>query len=183
MPVCLASIKDALSISKDLVTILAAVSALLFFGYRAFAGWFLLNLTPQLTLDREPVPGGDDRLLVRIALVKGKIDSIRLLSAELLLTPIEPLGLSLKPRSVSNIRRLDVTEATHAVQWTSESKNRYINLSSEETMGLVEYFRVTPRVVFRVDLVVTGDRFRFRVFPSISQWRTSSIALPAKEVQ
>jgi len=80
-------------IAKDIATLLAAGGALLFFGYKVIAGWLLLNLSVSLTIEREPVEGGDDHLLVKILLDKGKVDAARLLSGELRITALDPRAM------------------------------------------------------------------------------------------
>ena len=53
-------------------------------------------------------------------------------------------------------------------------------LDAEEVMELNEYFLVEAGISYSIELVITGSRFRTKLFPSKSQWKASSIVLPIK---
>jgi hypothetical protein len=181
MPSWLMCTKEWVALLKDAATLLAALSALLYFSYKLVAGWLLLNLTVDMKTERISVEGEDDHLVVTVSLQKGKVDAMRLIAAELQLTPIDALGASPQQRPLGAIKRLKFPLGGR-VQWDEEDEaNLLLTLSTEETMTLAEHFRVKPIVIYRVDIVIQGDRFRDRVVPSLAQWRSSHIVLPAKQ--
>ncbi|AUT64934.1 hypothetical protein [Paraburkholderia terrae] len=169
-----------ISVAKDIATLLAALAALLYFGYKVFAGWLLLNLTVNIESERQALSGEDDHLVVKIALAKGKVDSVRLLAAELQLTTPERSDITPVTRMIGSMERLRFPLGERA-QWNErDSGNPTLTLSTEETMNLCEHFRVMSGIVYRIEVVVQGDRFRDRLLPSLSQWRGAAIALPTK---
>ena len=166
---------------KDLVTILAAGGALLYFGYKALSGWMLINLDVLIATERLPADVTNDHLAVKVTLAKGKIDSARLVAAEIRVSPIaNPDAKQPEPCEFHGIRRLAFDAAGRA-EWTKEDfPNRLLTLAAEEKMELGEYFLVSAGVPYRIEVVVRGDRFRGRKLPSLSQWRSSIVVLPAK---
>lgn len=171
-------VRDTVSLVKDVTTILAVLGALVYFGYKVYAGWLLLNLDISLDSERAVVKGGDDHLVVKIGLAKGKVDSARLLAAKIRVQAIATNGEPAQFRDVGSTRRLQFSD--EEVRWDSEDPtNPLLTLAAEETMELSEHFRVTPGVAYRVDLVVRGDRFKDSKIPSLSQWRAAMTVLPA----
>jgi hypothetical protein len=105
---------------------------------------------------------------------------VRLLSAEIHVIGIDPVQATPILRILKGLRRIPVNES-NKVNWDEEdASNEYLNVSTEESLQLSEHFRVKRGVVYRVELVVTGDRIGNRIIPSRSQWRASAISLPAK---
>lgn len=169
--------KEVIVVVKDLATLLAAAAALFYFGYKVVAGWLLLNLTINIKHERQAVAGEDDHLVVDVALAKGKIDSARLLAAEILLTALNRSDIEPTTRVLGSIERLKFP--AEGVKWgEADTTNPTLTLSTEETVNLSEHFRIKPGVVYRIDVVVKGDRFRDRVLPSLSQWRAAATTLP-----
>lgn len=170
--------QNAATMARDIATAGAVIGALVFFLYRIVAGWLLVNLSVKLETQRiSDAQGNDDHLVVNIALSKGKIDAARLLSAELRVQASDAAAGNPQTRKVSGIRRLRFSDS--GPEWEGEdARNKYLTLSSEETMYLAEHFRVKRGLVYRVDIVVQCDRFRERIFPSLAQWRSSAIVLP-----
>jgi hypothetical protein len=180
MSISLETARLSLEIAKDLATLLAAIGALFYFWYKIFSGWMLLNLSSSISIERESILEQDDHFVVNVTLVKGKVDSVRLLSAEIHVIGIDPVQATPILRILKGLRRIPVNES-NKVNWDEEdASNEYLNVSTEESLQLSEHFRVKRGVVYRVELVVTGDRIGNRIIPSRSQWRASAISLPAK---
>jgi hypothetical protein len=180
MPVTLACTKTIIELLKDISTLLAAVGALAYFGYKIFAGWLLLNLNVIIGPKRQSVEGEDDHLVVERSLAKGKVDASRFISGWIQVTPIDPSGPSLDPKVVSAGHRLPYAFGGKPDWGGTDPRNPYLTLSTEETLSLAEHFRIKPKVVYRIDVIIQGDRFRDRLIPSLSQWRASAIVLPVE---
>ncbi|MBN8509396.1 MAG: hypothetical protein J0L57_12360 [Burkholderiales bacterium] len=168
-----------LAVVKDAVTVLAAGGALLYFGYKVFAGWLLLNLSPKLELTRESVVGEEDRLIIKVALAKGKTDALRILRAELRITQLDPAEGRTVCLPLQGITRVIFDPQPPYLDWEMVDRaNPYLNLAPEETIEYAEYTRIPSGSVVRVELLIAGDRFRDRCIPSLSQWRTSAVSTP-----
>ncbi|WP_153012966.1 hypothetical protein [Pseudacidovorax intermedius] len=178
MPFWFIVAKEIIGVAKDLATLLAACAALIYFGYKVFAGWLLLNLTVGLKHERQSSLGEDDHLVVDVSLAKGKVDSARVLDAELRLTAVGRTDIAPLFRVLGSTGRLRYP-AGERVKWEEpDTENPTLTLSTEETLNLSEHFRIKPGVVYRIEIVVKGDRFRDRLLPSLSQWRAAAISLP-----
>jgi len=179
--IALCSTKEIVSVVRDVATVLGVFGALLFFGYKILAGWMLINLNVAIATERRTTANDqDDHLVIKVVLEKGKVDAARLLGVEMRLSPVETNEAPFFVREVSNTQRVARNE-NGRINWDAiDTRKKYLNLSTEERAEFAEHFRVPPDVVYRVDVVVTGDRFRDRVIPSLSQWRASAIVLPAK---
>ena len=178
MPCWFTIAKEIIGVAKDLATLLAAGAALLYFGYKVVAGWLLLNLTISIKHERQSALNEDDHLVVDLALAKGKVDSARLLDTEMRLTALERDDIEPLTRVLSSTGRLKFPTGER-VKWDEpDIGNPTLTLSTEETINLSEHFRIKPGVVYRIEVVVKGDRFRDRCLPSLSQWRAAAISLP-----
>ena len=156
---------------------LAVLGAAAFFAYKLATGWLLINLSVSLSAKLKaprPTASGEKRddLVVKVILRKGKIDAMRLLAAEVKVAPLPDGMPEYRP-----IKGTDRLPWKGSIGWTKIDRKRpYLNLSPNDSMQFSEHFKVTPGIIYRVDVVVIGDRnwwFAYRK----GQWRSSVIVL------
>ncbi|MBD2720567.1 tripartite tricarboxylate transporter TctB family protein [Hymenobacter armeniacus] len=70
------SVKDAAETIASYLQAFALVAAGVYFVYRMYTGWFILNLSLELDLKRHPLTEQHDLLTVTIRMEKGSVDTL-----------------------------------------------------------------------------------------------------------
>lgn len=164
---------------KDYLTSFGLVAAGFVFVYRIAAGWLVANLTVGVKTYRQRHVGGRDYLVITVRFVKGNIDTVRL------------RGVYIRVESCFGgelVEEIALLE-TRRIRWENDElfwgflseKNKFLSIASGEECTLESCLIVDASTVYKVSLVVVGDRFRDRVVPSLGQWRASAISLPLEE--
>ena len=164
---------------SDFLQTLGLLAASLFFTYKLFTGWLIINMSISIQTTRQKVSAGDDLLVVTVNLNKGSTDTLWLTAVECQVLPIgkpHPRGSMPKRKSLLGKRpRYQTTQST--VHWHRPRSNRGLTLSPGEQTSFAGMFTVVPTYAYQVEVVVLGTRPLW--WPgSVGQWRAVAVALP-----
>lgn len=177
----------------------AVLGAAGFFAYKIVAGWFIINMTVGLRLQRVPVavPGADgqdlspvtDHLAIVVTLEKGTTDSVHLRDIQVRVSDLVD-GVARAPRLVplTGFTRLRENmcagtalweEVPPARPWSFLNPQRTIAISPGEKTEFACCTPVGHASAVLVEAVVLGER-PLSVFWNgfFSQWRVSAVSLP-----
>lgn len=171
-----------------LAKVLALLGALLFFSYKAFAGYHVTNMCLRLALTRQPsVDAEQDDVAISVMLTKGDRGSVAIHDAQALL--VGPNNLNLGPFQLHSIDRwtfrtttVGTVQVKKIICGHAAKQIPYLNLTPGDEMTLSSYCQVPSTDPWRVEVVVIGrrhgPRFRFLSEQGVAQWRGSSVTLP-----
>jgi hypothetical protein len=162
----------------ELAQLFALLAAGLFFLIKLLQGWFIVNLSLDLQLER--CSGGErgpDLVAVNVKATKGPIGSLRLGEASVRATWLDQ---STAPQSLFDGSRLQLLvggRSALSVPWVADySRGRYrLPPGESTTWGAV--LEVPSGQPVLVEVVVTGRQARWRRLP---QWRAKAASLPAR---
>jgi hypothetical protein len=167
-PVC-----SSLEQIEQLLKIVALTGAGLFFVWKLFTGWLIINLKLSIKLDRAFKADGKDHLGITILFEKGTTDSIWLkrVSARAKWEGdpgLEPIDFS------EELNWLVVTDKN--IKWDQkELGNGTIALSPGESTTFARTTVVPSDAAVVVEVVAFGER---NFWPRGFQWRASAVSLP-----
>jgi hypothetical protein len=166
--------------AKTVIEILAYGAALVFFLYKAIAGYLITQMGLTIACKRaHSTTAGNDHLAVVATLKKGKTGTLRLHDAQARLTlptgslpPIELIGVERLTFVVDRVKWPGTTR--RKIEWRLAS-NPFLNLAPGD-QGQFSCSTVVPSdAPVKVEVVVLGQRLRSLVR---SQWRASTVSLP-----
>ena len=158
---------------SDSVTVGGALTAAVFFLWKLFTGWLIINLQVSIDLKRQSYDGENDILAVQINLKKGSTDTLWIRDISLRVTPQWPAD---KPTVITFAELTQLAIVNKKLDWEAacpEAKN--ITLSPDESVQFARAILVPRNRPALVEAAVFGDRtFWSKGF----QWRASAVALP-----
>ncbi len=166
--------------TKTVIEILAYGAALVFFLYKAIAGYLITQMGLTIACKRaHSITAGNDHLAVVATLKKGKTGTLRLHDAQARLTL--PTG-SLPLIELIGVERLTFVKdklkwpgtTRRKIEWRLAS-NPLLNLAPGDQAQFSCSTLVPSDAPVKVEVVVLGQRWgsKYR-----SQWRASTVSLP-----
>lgn len=146
------------------------IGAALFFVWKLFTGWLIVNLKLNAKLERTRENESEDLLAISLTMEKGPTDSIwieRISARVRWQDQIRFIDLS------EDIKRLKVSKGQ--IEWSSfDPSGRSIGLSPGELTTVSEFTRVPGGVPVKVEITVLGKR---PFWPPGFQWRASAVSI------
>ena len=169
---------------------LAIIAAAGFFVYKIKTGWWIMNMSVAIRLDRKVKDPTNDHLSITVAMDKGSNDSVNLRRIQIRVTELESPEASEKespkPSTETEIlghERLAEIEDCDKVDWAKPSTAGPISISPGEKTEFAHYVTVAHGVPVLVEAVVLGDRWLATLWNDhYTQWRVSAVSLPVKEI-
>ena len=161
---------------KDILTIVAAVSASVFFIWQIVAGWLVVNVEVSIITERQASSDKEDWLAFKIIFKKGKTDTLQIKDIKARVRTqdgtIVPDGIF----TFDEIHKLDAPG--NVIDWDEFNVDgRTISLAPEESFHVGRFVKVTADVPLIVEMALHGTRTMWgRGF----QWRASVVSLPVK---
>jgi len=162
---------------KNVLTIIAAFSAAVFFIWQIVAGWLVVNVEVSIVTERQTKSNEEDWLAFKLVFKKGKTDTLQIkdIKARVITQDgsVVPGGLF----SFDEIHKLSATN--NIVDWSKLNEDaRNISLSPEESFHLGRFLKVPVDEPLIIEMVLHGTRTMWgRGF----QWRASAVSLPVKK--
>jgi hypothetical protein len=195
-------IKPWIDIGKGFFEIWAYIAAVVFFGYKVLAGYFLIDLGISVDCERKRKPGSEnkDYLGISVALKKGERAGLVLHDAQVRVTSCTspqvlgpyPLTTIWRASRTDRVPDLEVTtklcpqkgpppEILRArIDWTCIPGDApCLNLPPGDESKLAAFVEVDRDIPYIVEVVVLG-RVMFLWFAGerFGQWRASKVSLP-----
>jgi hypothetical protein len=170
------TIWDAAEATRYWAEAFALVCAGLFFLYRAFAGYFRVNLSLSLNCKRQHLDGDRDYLVVILHLKKGDNGSLALHEAAATIMYNGSKEVSHFP----SVTRLDTnrpeTNAPCKIDWEQiDSQSPLLNIIPGEEADFSLWREVPCNAVCQIEAVVIGQKLSGH---PVGQWRVSCVSLP-----
>lgn len=161
---------------KNVLTIIAAFSASVFFIWQIVAGWLVVNVEISILTERQTKSEAEDWLAFKLVFKKGKTDTLQIKDIKARVITQDGSIVSGGLFSFDEIHKLSVTN--NMVDWSKLNEDaRNISLSPEESFHLGRFVSVPVGEPLIVEMVLHGTRTMWgRGF----QWRTSVASLPIK---
>lgn len=161
---------------KNLLTIIAAISASVFFIWQIVAGWLVVNVEVSILTDRQPKNDVEDWLAFKLIFKKGKTDTLQIKDIKARVYKQDGSIVQGGLFSFDEIHKLNAIN--NIVDWNKLNKDgRNISLSPEESFHLGRFLKVPAGEPLIIEMVLHGTRTMWgRGF----QWRTSTASLPVK---
>jgi hypothetical protein len=164
---------------EHIATALGIAAAGVFFLYKAFAGYQVVNLDLQLTLERRLSNQLDtDWLKVDVLVSKGDRGTLELHDAKV---RVYRPGMAVSEEPLVGVARLSALNFTAArrvrriVKWEPSADSPFLNLTPGEKTSLGCFLNVHSGAAYVVEAVVIGRRMRSSY---LGQWRASTTSLP-----
>jgi hypothetical protein len=199
-------VKESFDIIKDVVEVLAYISALIFFVFRVSSGYFVVDMAISVDCERKRKPGAEskDYLGISVALKKGERASVQLHDAQVRISSCisdQVLG----PFSLTTVWRTNRTDlepdieasrnlcpelkpkqnkrpTTHRAQidWTCIPQDTpRINLPPGDESKLAACVEVDQDIPYMIEVVVLARTiWAKRRNGRFGQWRGSKVSLP-----
>jgi len=172
--------KALAEVTRDLGQALAWLGAAVFFGYKAWSGYFVVNLSIKVEcVRRSRAAEADDLLQVTLVLAKGDRGSVRLHDAQIRVTPE---GGAERIIVLDDFKRLGSVYESHGtlkrgtVEWKAiNPRIPLLNLTPGEATHFACWCPVPANAPCRVEAVVLGKR---KAGMLLAQWRASCVSLP-----
>ena len=182
------SSQTTLDHTKAVVEILAYAAALVFFLYKAIAGYLVTQMGLAIACKRvHSTTAGNDHLAVVATLKKGKTGTLRLHDAQARFTiptgslpPIELIGVERLTFAKDKLKwpGLRWTKPTRRkIEWRLAQKSAFLNLAPGDQAQFSCTNLVPSDAPVEVEVVVLGQRFG-SVYRG--QWRASTVSLPVQ---
>lgn len=167
---------------ETVTKILAFTGAGLFFGFKAFSGFYIFNLSVALKCDRKPKPSTAlDVLVINAVLKKGDMSAIVLhdirakVSYDDLPQMVEFSGFLRTDHETDTTLEF---ERNIALIDRQSKSSPFLNLVPGEESSFSSAIEVPRAATVRVDLVVLGKRML--IGKRVGQWRSSAIVPPGE---
>jgi len=173
--------KDELAKLESLFKITGIFAAAVFFVYKLFTGWLILNLNVRLETERLAAENDiEDHLVIQVILVKGQTDSVWLRDVAIRVSDLN--APAIEGAAPNIIRPVGMDRLNPDISaWAKEGKDRLLNISPGEEARFTAYTVVPRGTVVVLEAVVMGTR-PFYNFESSSddpiQWKSSAVVLP-----
>lgn len=159
---------------KDTLTIIAALSASVFFIWQIIAGWLVVNVEISIETERKAKNDTQDWLAFKLVFKKGKTDTLQI--ADIKARVKLPDGEVLQDGyfTFEEIHKLSAPE--NIIDWSQRNTDgKNISLSPDESFHLGRFLSVPVGSPVAVEMVLHGYRTLWgRGF----QWRASVVSLP-----
>jgi hypothetical protein len=158
-------LNDIESLSK----VIALIAAALFFCWKLFTGWLIVNMQISIEASRQEYEAKCDLVTVRVKLDKGMTDTLWLRDASVRICSIDETGEAreiLSKRFELNRLKID----SEKLVWEPALDEKKLTLSPGESLHFGWPFKVTAGGPLVIEAAVYGNRtFWRRGF----QWRAS----------
>jgi hypothetical protein len=159
---------------QEYLTIIAALSASVFFIWQIIAGWLIINLEVSILAERQTKSSNEDWLAFKLVFKKGRTDTLQIKHVEARIRTedgiVVPKGLFV----FNEIYRFEAGDKN--IQWdTLDNEGKNISLSPDESFHLGRYAIVESGQAYIVEMVLHGTR---RFWRRGFQWRSSVACLP-----
>jgi hypothetical protein len=161
---------------KDILTIIAALSASVFFIWQIVAGWLVVNVEVSILTERQTKSDTEDWLAFKLVFKKGKTDTLQIKDIKARVRTQNGDTVKDGLFSFDEIHKLDAPGNT--IDWNKLNRDgRNISLSPDESFHLGRFVIVPACDPLIIEMVLHGTRTMWgRGF----QWRTSVVSLPLK---
>jgi hypothetical protein len=159
--------------TKNFAETLALLSAALFFAYKLFSGYQVVNLSVKLSCIREPSPTlNKDYLAILVTLLKGDRGSLRFYDAQVRVTSEGEKDEIILP--LADIRRLSFQD--QKLRWDRLSRSvPFIWITPGDEVLFSCYCEVEKGKPSLIEVAISG---RKKFHPKTGQWRASLVSLP-----
>jgi hypothetical protein len=163
---------------KDLAEAIALVSGGVYFGIKAYSGYFRVNLSLSITCSRQRCSETEDYLVVCAKLSKGGNGSLTLHDARARVTFGDSrLNVSFPGVDRSSYDTSSDSSARKVIAWERVSETSpFLKIIPGEQTELSVSCRVPPEQVCTVEVAVLGQQTNWK---PVGQWKASCISLPA----
>jgi hypothetical protein len=188
----MACAKAVTELIKPWVEIAAYLAALLFFTYKVYSGYFVVDMSIGLDCERKRSPGSEnkDYLGIRVTLKKGERGGVELHDALVRVTSC--IGNQVfGPLPLVTIARLNRTNPTQdaagstgvlrsRIDWTQIPKDSpRLNMPPGDESKLAAFVEVDTGVPYMVEVVILARKLLLRKIKTrFSQWRAAKVSLP-----
>ena len=164
-------------------------SAAVFFIYRVFSGYFIVDLSLKISCERKRKSDEVDYLAVMLVLKKGERGGVELHDAQARVRVHPTLGAqtvppanAVKPHdpqkmiSIHRLRRSDPHPWANIVDDWREIG--HLNLPPGDEMQIAALFEVDKQYAYLVETVVLARQIFLQIDTKLGQWRATSVSLP-----
>ena len=177
---------------KNWLESMALLAAAVFFAWKLFTGWLIVNLGVQISTKRETLDNARDYLAVTVQLKKGSIDTLWLKDISIRVAAQSLDGSGPQQAAAPEASAQEVGQIVHfaelqqlavddngKIDWSRvDPTGHRLTLSPDESFQLARAFSVPSRVPILVEAAIYGNRtFWLRGF----EWRASAIVLPVAD--
>lgn len=153
--------------------IAALVSGGLFFGWKVWTGWLVINLSVGIETQRVHLANGQDAVSIKVNLDKGPTDTLYIQDLSVRVT--ETLGNGQNKVQILDFPELKrLNKNNDKLVWKTNSSNKQITLSPSEKAHFSNVVEVGYNNYCLIEVAVLGIREARGDF----QWRTSAVSLP-----
>jgi len=162
---------------KDILTIIAAFSASVFFIWQIVAGWLVVNVEISILTERQTINDTEDWLAFKLILKKGKTDTLQIKDIKARVTKKDGEIIQGGLFTFDEIHKLSAVD--NKINWDKLNEDgRNISLSPDESFHLGRFLKVPVGEPLIVEMALHGTRTMWgRGF----QWRASVVSLPVKK--
>ncbi|HMI77454.1 MAG TPA: hypothetical protein VK484_01610 [Ferruginibacter sp.] len=162
---------------KNILTIIAALSASVFFIWQIVAGWLVVNVEISIITERQSKSREQDWLAFKLVLKKGKTDTLQIKDIKARVRKQDGETIENGSFSFEEIHKLNAPG--NKIDWNELNEDgRNISLSPDESFHLGRFVMAPAGEPLIVEMVLHGTRTMWgRGF----QWRTSVVSLPVKK--
>jgi hypothetical protein len=182
---------SGLETTKDVLQIIAWISAGGFFGYKALSGYLTVDMKVRLSCERKPSVGGKDYLAVTAVIIKGERGGVELHDAQVRLQSQMTRRVH-GPVDLKTIERLGRTplqpdppgsqSLRSRIDWTRVPADvPRLKLPPGDEMQLAALFEVEANEPYLVETVILARRiFLGHLKRRFGQWRSTIVSLPCQ---
>lgn len=149
------------------------LAAALFFLWKLFTGWLIINLQVSLDLKRQRYDERNDILAIQLNLKKGATDTLWIQDISLRVAPEDS---TFKPIIIEFPELTQLAVAENKLIWDALSpKAKKLTLSPDESLQFGRAVPVPRDMPALVEVAVFGNR---TFWSTGFQWRASGVSLP-----
>lgn len=148
-------------------------AALAFFGYKAFTGYFVTDMSVKIACERKHKTGQTDFLAVTVIARKGERGGLHIHDGQARVRDLP----GTPPQELIGIRRMDQknTNSRASILWTEPDYR--LNLPAGDEMQFAALFEVPCGQAFTVEAAILGKKLG-RFHHKVGQWRACCVSLP-----
>ena len=162
---------------KDILTIIAAVSASIFFIWQIVAGWLVVNVEVSIVTERQAINDREDWLAFKVIFKKGRTDTLQIKDIKARIKTEDGATIKGGLFLFDEIHKLNAPN--NIIDWAKFNEDgKNISLSPEESFHIGRFAKVPSGIPLIVEMALHGTRTMWgRGF----QWRASVACLPVNK--
>lgn len=158
-----------------ILTIIASVSAAVFFIWKIIAGWLVVNVEISIEIDRQAQTEKEDLLAFKIIFKKGNTDTLQIKDIQARVSYQQNGEQKQQVEMFPEINKLSINDKKIMNWKTLDAKGRKISLSPGESFHVGRFVWIPTATPVIVEAILHGTRkFWKRGF----QWHASIASLP-----